>query len=536
MEQDLSTVLNDSPDGENGNVKYEDGDNEHAKYDDRSDRGDSRDLRERDMAPIPIPTASSGSRPGEKGGSVGSRSGYLSPKKEAGTDVLWEGSDASPRRDRSPGPVRESRHRSHRSTPYDRPGGDKDHGSKYSSRSRDGPRPPSKKECRVYVGNLAYEVGWKELKDFMRKAGEVLFADILIGPTGRSKGCGVVEFAKPEEAQAAIKELSDTNLMGRPVFIREDRESEAKFGSAGGSSRPTVGRQIFVANLPYIVAWQDMKDLFRQAGSVVRADVLESSDRRSKGVGTVLYETAAEAQAAISTFDGYEWHGRRLEVREDRHPSASGGGSGGGGGGGGPPYRGSSYGGSRGYDRPPPHHSQHRGGYDSRDYYGGGGGGGHHHGGGGGGGYDGYGPRDYYGGGGGGHGGGGGGYEGGGGGYGASGGGGYGGGGGGYGGGGYGGGGGGDYYNRGYGGGGGGGDYGGGGYGAPPHRADFYKDMPPPPPPPGTGSGAGGSSNYDSSRGGYDRYGGDRGYERGGYGGGGGAPPPDRGYGRDYHP
>ena len=27
----------------------------------------------------------------------------------------------------------------------------------------------SKRECRVYVGNLAYEVGWQDLKDFMRK-------------------------------------------------------------------------------------------------------------------------------------------------------------------------------------------------------------------------------------------------------------------------------------------------------------------------------------------------------------------------------
>lgn len=35
------------------------------------------------------------------------------------------------------------------------------------------------------------------------------------------QGCGVVEFAAPDEAQKAIKELNDTPLMGRPVFIRE---------------------------------------------------------------------------------------------------------------------------------------------------------------------------------------------------------------------------------------------------------------------------------------------------------------------------
>lgn len=40
---------------------------------------------------------------------------------------------------------------------------------------------------RVYVGNLPYAVGWRELKDFMREAGEVSFAEVLMGPDGRSK-------------------------------------------------------------------------------------------------------------------------------------------------------------------------------------------------------------------------------------------------------------------------------------------------------------------------------------------------------------
>ena len=33
--------------------------------------------------------------------------------------------------------------------------------------------------------------------------------------------CSVVEFSQPEEAQKAIRDLSDQQLLGRPVFIRE---------------------------------------------------------------------------------------------------------------------------------------------------------------------------------------------------------------------------------------------------------------------------------------------------------------------------
>jgi len=59
----------------------------------------------------------------------------------------------------------------------------------------------------------------------MRSTGEVMHVDVLHGPDGRSKGCGLVEYQSPDEAQRAIQELNDTELMGRMVFVREDREA-----------------------------------------------------------------------------------------------------------------------------------------------------------------------------------------------------------------------------------------------------------------------------------------------------------------------
>lgn len=45
--------------------------------------------------------------------------------------------------------------------------------------------------------------------------------------------------------------------------------------------------------------WQDLKDLFRQAGGVVRADIALAADGRSKGFGTVIFSTEEEAKKAI---------------------------------------------------------------------------------------------------------------------------------------------------------------------------------------------------------------------------------------------
>ncbi|PKS07076.1 hypothetical protein jhhlp_005673 [Lomentospora prolificans] len=48
-------------------------------------------------------------------------------------------------------------------------------------------RETSQQDRRVYVGNLSYDVKWHHLKDFMRQAGEVLFAEVLLLPNGMSK-------------------------------------------------------------------------------------------------------------------------------------------------------------------------------------------------------------------------------------------------------------------------------------------------------------------------------------------------------------
>ncbi|THG95355.1 hypothetical protein EW145_g7973, partial [Phellinidium pouzarii] len=86
--------------------------------------------------------------------------------------------------------------------------------------------------------------------------------------------------------------------------------------------RPPPGKdtrtQLFAGNLPYRVRWQDLKDLFRRAGTVLRADVSLSPDNRSRGYGTVLLASAEDAGRAVDMFNGYSWQGRVLEVRLDR--------------------------------------------------------------------------------------------------------------------------------------------------------------------------------------------------------------------------
>jgi len=175
-----------------------------------------------------------------------------------------------------------------------------------------------------------------------------------------------VEYATRDQAQQAVAQLSNQNLMGRLVYVREDREAEPRFigsnsggrgggfaggpgamhggpgmqggfnpGFGGGAPGGGGGRQIYVANLPFNIGWQDLKDLFRQAtrvGGVIRADVHMGPDGRPKGSGIVVFESPEDARNAIQQFNGYDWQGRMLEVREDRFAQGGGMGFGGRGG------------------------------------------------------------------------------------------------------------------------------------------------------------------------------------------------------------
>jgi RNA recognition motif-containing protein len=196
-------------------------------------------------------------------------------------------------------------------------------------------------QTSVYVWNLAYDTSWQDLKDHCRAAGNVDQATILSGPDGRSNGCGIVVYQHPKEAARAIRELQNTELNGRPIYLREDRSQSGRGGGAGrgggrapgrgrggrgsrgGNAHPsgktiTPGCQVFVSNLSFETSWQDLKDHFRQIGEIAHADVKESADGQSKGFGTVRFNDPADALKAIAELNGVELKGRALEVRLDQ--------------------------------------------------------------------------------------------------------------------------------------------------------------------------------------------------------------------------
>ena len=99
-----------------------------------------------------------------------------------------------------------------------------------------------------------------------------------------------------------------------------------------------MGTKLYVGNLSFNTTETDLQDLFAQAGPVQEVTLMQDKfTGKSRGFAFVTMSSDADAQKAISDFNGKTVEGRPLTVNEARpreaRPPGGGGGYGGGGGG-----------------------------------------------------------------------------------------------------------------------------------------------------------------------------------------------------------
>lgn len=126
--------------------------------------------------------------------------------------------------------------------------------------------------------------------------------------------------------------FNESDWDGRTISVRKDQKPDAASGkffrfmlgkqkerSAFVDNSPVDTRALYVGNLPFSVSWQALKDLFKQAGVVERADIPLDHQKRSKGFGLVLMEDIEQARVAQEMFHNYDWQGRTIDVRADKN-------------------------------------------------------------------------------------------------------------------------------------------------------------------------------------------------------------------------
>ncbi|CAH1797080.1 unnamed protein product [Owenia fusiformis] len=250
------------------------------------------------------------------------------------------------------------RSRSRSRSPVGNKGGSRHNGSGMSNKVTS--------RCLV-LANVPYEVKWQELKDlFKKEIGEsaVTYVEIFNNADGKPKGVGAIELKTEDLAQEAVDKMNGFEIKGRKLVVREERERDKRermnrrqggggmggggmggggmsggmgggFGMGGGGGGGGGGmsmqrminqlgldpnnitNKVFVSNLDYKVTWQKLKDCFKMAGNVQRAEIMEDKEGKSRGMGIVTFEFPMEAVQAISMFNGQELYQRSMRVRID---------------------------------------------------------------------------------------------------------------------------------------------------------------------------------------------------------------------------
>ncbi len=90
---------------------------------------------------------------------------------------------------------------------------------------------------KVFVGNLPFNTTQEELEEVFGQSGSVTSVNIITDKfTGRSRGFGFVEMGSEEDARAAIENLHEHELHGRPLTVNEAKPQQSR-GGGGGDGR-----------------------------------------------------------------------------------------------------------------------------------------------------------------------------------------------------------------------------------------------------------------------------------------------------------
>ncbi|KAJ3383898.1 hypothetical protein HDU84_003301 [Entophlyctis sp. JEL0112] len=169
----------------------------------------------------------------------------------------------------------------------------------------------SNESTTCFVGNLSFNADEDMVKEHFAECGEVVGVRIVLGPDGRKKGYGYVEFADAESAKKAL-EMAGSSLDGREIRIdlstpRPERKAETPKSEASDT--------LFVGNLSFDATVEDVQAIFAEHGEVTSCRI--PTDRESgnpKGFGYVTFASVDAAKAALESLNGYEYLNRALRL------------------------------------------------------------------------------------------------------------------------------------------------------------------------------------------------------------------------------
>jgi len=190
-------------------------------------------------------------------------------------------------------------------------------------RDRRGKDRPHRTAYAVSVDNLSSRCSWAELKDIMRKCGEVTYTDAHYRS---GEGRGEVCYSTREDMERCLDEMDGFEINGKKIRVSQGEgesrgrsRSRSRSAPRGGRNRARPHRTpycIAIDNLSSRCDWAELKDYMRKAGEVTYVD---AHNRMGRGRGEACYSTRDDLYRALDSLQGTDINGKciKLSIKED---------------------------------------------------------------------------------------------------------------------------------------------------------------------------------------------------------------------------
>ncbi|KAM5575549.1 28 kDa ribonucleoprotein, chloroplastic [Rosa sericea] len=173
-------------------------------------------------------------------------------------------------------------------------------------------------DTRLLAQNVPWTCTPEDIRTMFEKYGTVVDVELAMYNKTRNRGLAFVTMASPEEARVALNSLESTEMDGRIIRMAYAKPKKKKIPPPMPSKDITFN--LYVENLSYEVRAKDLREFFTSEGTdIVNAEVVfEGIPRRSAGYAFVSFKSKKEAEAALATFHGKLFMGRKIRVARSK--------------------------------------------------------------------------------------------------------------------------------------------------------------------------------------------------------------------------